>query len=145
MYFINRNEIEKTLQYMEKVMGIYKGFNESMNEVETLAFERCASTIIEGILDVGNSIIDGFIMRDPGSYEDIIDILVDERVLSNKVGENVKQVIGLRKELIQQYATCDTKKCLAIFRENDEAIAAFPSSVRTYLENELGPISAFMP
>lgn len=25
--------------------------------------------------------IDGFIMRDPGSYEDIIDILVDERVI----------------------------------------------------------------
>lgn len=28
--------------------------------------------------------IDGFIMRDPGSYDDIMDILVDEKVVTEK-------------------------------------------------------------
>ena len=35
---------------------------------------------MESMMDVGNLMIDGFIMRDPGSYEDIIDILVDEKL-----------------------------------------------------------------
>ena len=34
--------------------------------------------------------IDGFIMRDPGSYEDIIDILMDERVISAEEGQAMK-------------------------------------------------------
>ena len=34
------------------------------------------------MMDVGNLMIDGFIMRDPGSYEDIIDILIDEKVIT---------------------------------------------------------------
>ena len=29
--------------------------------------------------------IDGFIMRDPGSYEDIIDIMEDERVITTEM------------------------------------------------------------
>ncbi|GAA3319942.1 hypothetical protein GCM10020331_028930 [Ectobacillus funiculus] len=41
-------------------------------------------------LDVGNAIIDGFIMRDPGSYEDIIDILVDEKGCTAERGRGPK-------------------------------------------------------
>ena len=47
--------------------------------------------------------IDGFIMRDPGSYEDIIDILMDERVISAEEGQGMKEVILLRKMLTQDY------------------------------------------
>ena len=41
--------------------------------------------------------IDGFIMRDPGSYEDIIDILMDERVISEEDGQGMKEVIPSSK------------------------------------------------
>lgn len=34
--------------------------------------------------------IDGFIMRDPGSYDDIMDILVDEKVVTEKEGDELK-------------------------------------------------------
>ena len=47
--------------------------------------------------------IDGFIMRDPGSYEDIIDILMDERVISTEDGQGMKEIILLRKMLTQDY------------------------------------------
>ncbi len=59
--------------------------------------------MIDSVLDVGNAMIDGFIMRDPGSYEDIIDILMDERVISAEEGQGMKEVILLRKMLTQDY------------------------------------------
>ena len=31
--------------------------------------------LIESSVDIGNMIIDGFILRDPGNYKDVIDIL----------------------------------------------------------------------
>lgn len=43
------------------------------------------------MLDVGNAVIDGFIMRDPGSYEDIIDILQDEKVISEEKAMQFKR------------------------------------------------------
>lgn len=41
--------------------------------------------------------IDGFIMRDPGSYDDIMDILVDEKVVTEEEGTHLKQFISYRK------------------------------------------------
>ena len=57
----------------------------TFNTYEKLALERVNYLLIESIIDVGNSMIDGFIMRDPGSYEDIIDILVDEKVMERRI------------------------------------------------------------
>ena len=43
--------------------------------------------------------IDGFIMRDPGSYDDIFDILEDEKVITEEMCGSFKNVIQLRKNL----------------------------------------------
>ncbi|HLR71218.1 MAG TPA: HepT-like ribonuclease domain-containing protein, partial [Pseudogracilibacillus sp.] len=80
MYFVDRSRIEKTLAYMEDVLNELKNVRISSFS-EKLGLERIVHVLIESVLDVGNMMIDGFIMRDPGSYEDIIDILVDEEVI----------------------------------------------------------------
>ena len=83
MYFIDRNNITATLTYMNSIVNVIEKTSKfPLGEVEELALERIAQNIIESIIDVGNSMIDGFIMRDPGSYDDIIDILLDEKVIT---------------------------------------------------------------
>ena len=42
--------------------------------------------------------IDGFIMRDPGSYDDIIDILEDEKVIQSEQAIPLKAFISLRSD-----------------------------------------------
>ncbi len=82
MYFIDRQKINETLAHMESLLALFEGhqkWNES--KIHALALERIAHTLVESIIDVGNSMIDGFIMRDPGSYDDIIDIMEDEKVI----------------------------------------------------------------
>src|SRR5690625_619114 len=81
MYFVNRSEIEAILKNMDELLNEVKEQNTFSTPLDQLGLERLVHVLIESILDVGNMMIDGFIMRDPGSYHDIIDILIDEKVL----------------------------------------------------------------
>ncbi|MED1205900.1 DUF86 domain-containing protein [Heyndrickxia acidicola] len=143
MYFVDREKIERNLQYMEHQLHLMDSRDKWETELEKAAFERLAHTIIESILDVGNAIIDGFIMRDPGSYEDIIDILTDEKVITQEMSKVIMKTVSYRKVLVQDYAAVNSSELVESFRRFREVLLLFPNKVRLYLTNELGPVSAF--
>lgn len=146
MYFIDRNEINNSLQHMERLLALFESeenwFGDDLHE---LALERIAHGLIECIIDVGNSMIDGFIMRDPGSYEDIIDIMDDEKVISQEMITPLKDVVELRKMIVRDFTRVDCAKVEQEIAKSINALKEFPPAVRAYLENELGPVSAFLP
>lgn len=84
MYFVDRSKIEKTLGFFEHQLALFDSQTDWQSEIGELALQRIGHLLIECILDTGNDMIDGFIMRDPGSYDDIMDILVDEKVVTEK-------------------------------------------------------------
>lgn len=143
MYFVDREFLEQLLEHIEKNVNILKEQSNWDGPLEKLALERVVHLLIESILDVGNILIDGFIMRDPGSYEDIIDILLDEKVVTLEDEVPLKTVVAFRKTLIQNYLEIDHEQILQGIKENIVKIEQFPNQVRSYLENELGPINAF--
>ncbi|PEL95569.1 DUF86 domain-containing protein, partial [Bacillus pseudomycoides] len=99
MYFVDRKKIEQMLVILERATNTFQEKKIYETEFEFYALERIAHLMIDCVLDVGNAMIDRFIMRDPGSYEDIIDILMDERVISAEEGQGMKEIILLRKML----------------------------------------------
>ncbi|MBD8070454.1 DUF86 domain-containing protein [Bacillus sp. PS06] len=143
MYFVDREHIEQTLIYLENSLELLTAQEAWETTIEKKALERIVHTIIESMVDVGNAMIDGFIMRDPGSFEDIIIILEDERVITDTRAAGLKKVIELRKILVQEYLTIDHSLLLETMKKEYEHLALFPESVRNYLANELGPVSAF--
>lgn len=146
MYFVDRNQIEHTLTHMEKLLALYgeeKGWEDDLTH--SLALSRLTHVVIESLIDVGNTMIDGFIMRDPGSYEDIIDIMEDEKVITSEMAAPLKRVIELRTMIVREFINVDTSSIVAVLNESKEALLAFPSNVRHYLVHELGPVSAFLP
>ncbi|TGA97256.1 DUF86 domain-containing protein [Sporolactobacillus shoreae] len=144
MYFVDRGNIQRILEYFNRLLGIFT--DESWEEpVKELALERIAQNLIESIIDVGNQMIDGFIMRDPGGYEDVIDILQDESVLPTEEAASVREVVGLRKMLVQDYTAVDHRQLIRIVEKNAGALKRFPERITGYLEQELGPVSAFTP
>ncbi|GHH97645.1 DUF86 domain-containing protein [Neobacillus kokaensis] len=143
MYFVDREKIETILQYLEGQIRLFSSREEWETPLEKAALERVTQMCVESVLDVGNSMIDGFIMRDPGSYDDIIDILMDEKVISSETGEALKHLIGFRKSLVQFYTEIDYHTLLEQFTKHLPALSIFAVNVRDYLENELGPVSAF--
>lgn len=145
MYFVDREDIEAKLIYLEDQIKIFRSQPSWKSSVEKAALERVCHMTVETIIDVGNSMIDGFIMRDPGSYEDIIDILLDEKVVNDAEAKGLKKLIGLRKILVQDYLQINYDEVLTVYSEQEDHLTEFPIKVRTYIENELGPVSAFKP
>lgn len=143
MYFVDRQKIEQTLQFLEGHLETFEGNQDWSNSLAQLALERLVQASLDSVLDTGNAMIDGFIMRDPGSYEDIIDILLDERVIDEAMAQQFKNVIPLRKSIVQEYIEVNHDEIKAVFSENLAAFKRFSERVRTYLTNELGPVSAF--
>jgi uncharacterized protein YutE (UPF0331/DUF86 family) len=143
MYFVDQEKIEETLVFLEKQINLFEGQNVWSTPLEKVALERLVQMMIESVLDVGNAMIDGFIMRDPGSYEDIIEILIDELVISTETGKILKQIVQYRKKLVYSYTNIDHQDLQEFFSKNLHALVNFTANIRTYLANELGPVSAF--
>lgn len=142
MYFVNRSEIEQIITYMDSLLQEIKD-KQYASLIEKLGLERLSHMVVESILDVGNLMIDGFIMRDPGSYHDIIDILVDEKVIPEQDEASYKAIIDLRQMLVQEYLNIDHKRIKDVLFTNKDVLKQFSHHIRTYLDNELGVANAF--
>ncbi|GLC89739.1 type VII toxin-antitoxin system HepT family RNase toxin [Lysinibacillus piscis] len=146
MYFVDRNKITKNLQYLDQLIAVFETeSNWQENEIKKLAVERIGHNIMESMMDVGNLMIDGFIMRDPGSYEDIIDILVDEKVISPDMEASLKAVVGLRKMLVREFIDVNIEEVVQVLQKSLPVLKQFSPAVSHYITNELGPVSAFLP
>lgn len=143
MYFVDRELIERNLAYLENHLMLLGSNQKWSTPVELAALERISHMIIESVLDVGNSIIDGFIMRDPGSYEDIVDILMDESVVTSEMGIALKEIVSLRKPLVQNYLDINHTQIQNLFALHMTSLKEFSGKVREYLKNELGHVTAF--
>ena len=146
MYFVDRNKIILNLQHINELITVLEEHTDWLDStINKLALQRIGHNLMESMMDVGNLMIDGFIMRDPGSYEDIIDILVDEKVITQEMDEPLKAVVGLRKMLVREFIQVDDQEVLDVLKSSLPAIKEFPPKVQDYLINELGPVSAFLP
>jgi uncharacterized protein YutE (UPF0331/DUF86 family) len=143
MYFVDRQKIEQSLVYLERQLILFDTNTNWNDHLTSLSLERLIQTSIDTVLDVGNAMIDGFIMRDPGSFEDIIDILMDERVINENHGRQLKELLPVRKSLVQDYTNVSHQEILTAFTRNLESFKNYPEAIRLYLNNELGPVSAF--
>ena len=142
MYFVDRSKIDQTLQHIDTILQeMIKQDDHTF--MQKLSLERAVHLLIESVLDVGNMMIDGFIMRDPGSYEDIIDIMIDENVLPKQDEKAYKDIIQLRTTIVNDYLNIDHASLKMTVDRHQEKLQKFSAYIRSYLDNELGVANAF--
>ena len=85
MYYVNRKQIALILEQIPELNTGLRHAAASWDGSTILGLiqERCLHLAVEVVTDVGSCLIDGFIMRDAGSYEDIISIIHEEQVLGD--------------------------------------------------------------
>ncbi len=142
MYFVNRSKIEKALDYIDEILHVLDQHT-FKTQIEYFGLERMGHLLIEGLIDVGNMMIDGFIMRDPGSYTDIIDILVDQKVIPKEDIHSYLSIIKLREMIVRNYMEIDHGVLRETIVQSKSQLMKFSTHVRTYLDNELGVPHAF--
>ncbi len=147
MYFIDSKKITNNLSYMDDITAVFESRENWLEDaVSKLALERIANVYIEAIIDIGNTMIDGFIMRDPGSYEDIIDILVDEKAIPQSFDADLKLLLTVRRPLVRDILEVEDEEILRILNKIMPTIKQLRSSIETFVEKEMGStVTAFIP
>ena len=144
MYNVNTERIHEILTYITD--QILPGLSAVMSSPKEafledvpagFAAERLFHLLIEGMTDIGNLLIDGFIMRDPGGYEDIVDIMEDERVYSPEQAFVYKQIILMRKKLVMEYTMNFREQLYTMYHRSVDVIHEYPALIRDYLAKEL--------
>ncbi|PTJ24734.1 DUF86 domain-containing protein [Staphylococcus simulans] len=138
MYFVDKDKLTYKLNYLQKLTEDY-----SENKENHYAFERIAQMLIESSVDIGNMVIDGFVLRDPGNYKDVIDILELEGVISKETQQGINQTVDARKRFVHQYDQLDTKDLIPLFDASLKDYERFIDEVINFLNNENVPVTAF--
>ena len=138
MYFVNKDQLNAKLKYIQQLTEQYEE-----NKHNHFAVERIAQMLIESSVDIGNMIIDGFILRDPGNYKDVIDILALEQVISKETQQNINQTVDVRKQFVHYYDELDTANLMTLFDNALPFYRQFIQEVIQFVESENVPITAF--
>lgn len=140
MYYVDRSQIDRRLAILpelgEAAEMLVREWN-PQDRLQRYALERVVHAALETVTDVGSLLIDGFLMRDASSYEDIITILCDEKVFAESLAEPLTRLVSQRKSLVQDFASTDRAVLLSLAKEFPEMFETFAASVRAFIAREI--------
>lgn len=139
MYYVNQEQIERRLNAIPEVADGLRQAAGSWDGglIYGLVQERALHLAIEIVTDVGSYLIDGFIMRDASSYEDIMDIIHEEKVMPVEVHTALIELVRLRKPLVQDYYDWQRHTLHPLSSVLPEVLEQFAANVSDYLKQEL--------
>jgi uncharacterized protein YutE (UPF0331/DUF86 family) len=139
MYYIDRQQIEERIRFIPYIIEACESLQlswDASNPLHVLAQERALHLAIEVITDVGSLLIDGFLMRDASSYEDIITVLNVEKVFPKELETPLIQLVKLRKPLVQDYMHLDRLTLHPFIEAIPSLLRNWESSVLLFIKQE---------
>ena len=152
MYYVNREEIDRRLTFIEMISDTASQLADARGRADIVggngsvlrfAEERAVHLAAECVTDIGSYLIDGFVMRDAGSYEDIVDILHGEHVFGDELYPFLQSLVKLRKPLVQEFDLVDSEEVIRLTALLAAELPKFVEAVRIYLETELGSFQGY--
>ncbi|MCR8631030.1 DUF86 domain-containing protein [Paenibacillus radicis (ex Xue et al. 2023)] len=144
MYYVNHEQVELRLQFIptlsescERLAAQWESTSESDRLLLHFAQERTLHLAIETVTDIGSLLIDAFMMRDASSYEDIIEILQGEGVFEHSLGAILRQLVQLRKPLVQDFTVFPRESLHPLICELPNALTSFAEAVPVFIRKEM--------
>lgn len=143
LYYVNREQIERRIVALEDVCEALQQVSTHWDSSLTSGFvqERALHLAIECVTDIGSYLIDGFIMRDASSYDDIVDIMRDEKVIDQPMGEMLTALVRLRRPLVQEYYDWNRTELHPLSTPLVKVLKEFGQRIHTYLDQELDSLT----
>jgi uncharacterized protein YutE (UPF0331/DUF86 family) len=143
MYYINHGQIQERLEFVPIITRVLRELHlvseQELHDGRMIAMfaqERALHLAIEVVTDVGSLLIDGFMMRDASSYEDIVEILFQEQVIPGDEIELYRQLIAMRRSLTQHYMSLNRGEIRGDLASLVASLERFPQHVQTFIQNE---------
>jgi uncharacterized protein YutE (UPF0331/DUF86 family) len=123
--------LERLKIYLKMLRTIQKGGKKKVckDAVHFAAMERYLQLAVECVLAVGNHIIAGLNLRKPSTYEQIIQILGDEKIITKKAMTLSRPVPSLRSLLVHDSSAINREK---LFDVAKESLPAFEELAKAY-------------
>ncbi|WP_068773639.1 DUF86 domain-containing protein [Paenibacillus sp. FJAT-26967] len=142
MYYVNVDQINRRLAFIPQLIQACEELDSEFEKgspkiITYFAQERVLHLAIETVTDVGSLLIDGFMMRDASSYEDIVEILGGERVFSDEIMSTLLELVKLRRPLVQEYDSYTRDGKHPLLGELPRILPVFKESVDVFIRKEL--------
>lgn len=123
--------LERLKIYVKMLRNLQKGGKKKVckDDIHFAAMERYLQLAVECVLAVGNHIIAGLNLRKPSTYEQIIQILGEEKVITKKAMTLARTVPSLRTFLVHDCNTMEREKLFDAAKEN---LPAFEELAKAY-------------
>lgn len=72
-----------------------------------LQAERLLEVMIQAVLDIGNHVIAGLLLKKPEDYRQVFDILAQNQIISEELLPRLRALVGLRNLLVHEYFEVD--------------------------------------
>ncbi|MCR8659089.1 DUF86 domain-containing protein [Paenibacillus endoradicis] len=139
MYYVNHEQIAIRLATIPTLTAAMEQLSKQWEgaALQALAQERALHLAIEIVTDIGSYLIDGFLMRDASSYEDIIEITSGEGVYPESMVPDLVELVRLRKPLVQDYYNWKSSELHPLLEKLPVLLVEFKVAVERYVEKEL--------
>ncbi|CAM4240842.1 uncharacterized protein YutE (UPF0331/DUF86 family) [Paenibacillus endophyticus] len=139
MYYVNREQIAVRLDAIAEIAAALDVLADQWQGtlLEGLAQERALHLAIETVTDVGSFLIDGFILRDASSYEDIIEISGEAGAFPADMQSTLIELVQLRKPLVQDYYVWERASLHPLSKTLSTLLPEYKQAVEDYLDREL--------
>ncbi len=98
--------------------------------------ERTLHILIEVCIDIANHIISDRGMRLPTGYADTFTVLMENKVMSRKLGESLEKMAKFRNIIVHQYETIDPTIVVSILHRNLRDFEKYKRAIIKFLSSQ---------
>lgn len=127
------NHIERSLQRLKEKQNVTLAEFKRNADLQDIILHNLQLSI-QGCIDIASHIISdqGWIV--PDTLAGLFDILMKHKIISQKLNEKLKKMVGFRNIIIHEYGTIDLDKVYTILREDLKDIYLFLKAICVYVK-----------
>lgn len=128
------NEMIKYVEELQSMLPDQEDYQQDL--IRRRACEKTIEVAIESLIDVSAMIVSAQQFGLPENEENILDMLIEKKVLSSKLGEKLKDMKGLRNILIHRYGHVDDEIVYYNISSCMNDFCEFNNAVKLYLQKQ---------
>lgn len=104
-----------------------------------LQAERLLEVMIQAMIDIGNHLIAGLLLKKPEDYHQVFDILAQNRILPTEFLHKAHELVGLRNLLTHEYLEIDHARLYEEAKAGLGDFEGFCEAIVRFLRRRKGP------
>lgn len=120
-------------RWLTETAALPTGWAES-DDTRRYAAERAIMVSVESVTDIASDIIDALVMRDAGSYADLVKVLVEEQVIDESWFRDFLPCIETRQQLLRAYRDVSAETVEQTVRQIAPLLPAYRDWIWRYLQ-----------